>query len=151
MALGTRRGRVEAVRVDRGRGDRAPASREMDPALVRVILRYVERNLGPDVADAVVRAAGLGSLDELRADQARWYSRLELLALAAEAGRACHDDDFGRRVGEELVRSNVASGMVSALRSAGTVEAALPGFLNAGSKMAVPRRMGLVEASPVNA
>jgi diguanylate cyclase (GGDEF)-like protein len=123
----------------------------MDPALVRVVLRYVERNLGREAADAVVRAVGLGHLDDLTAEGSRWYSRLELLALADEAARVCNDVDFGRRVGEELVRANVASGMVEALRSAGSVEAALPGFLNAGSKMAITRRMGLLEAGPGNA
>lgn len=134
----------------------APApvqGREMAPTLVRVLLRYVERNLGSAAAERVVRRAGLGELEALRADVdgTRWFSRDEVLALAQAGARICQDDDFGRRIGEELVRSNIVDGMLPMLRSSGSVEAALPGFLNAGAKMAMTRRMKLVEASPGNA
>jgi diguanylate cyclase (GGDEF)-like protein len=130
-----------------------PAGREMDPTLVRVALRYVERNLGAVAAARVARAAGLGNLDDLGldADGTRWFSRAEVLALARAGARVCHDDDFGRRVGEELVRNSVSNGMLEMLRSDGNVEAALPGYLNAGSKMAITRSMRLVDTSPGNA
>ena len=133
---------------------RAPVrGREMAPTLVRVVLRYVERNLGSAAAERVVRRSGLGELDALRTDAegTRWFSRAEVLALAGAAARLCRDDDFGRRVGEELVRSNVVDGMLPVLRASGSVEAALPGFLNAGAKMAVTRRMNLVESGPGSA
>jgi diguanylate cyclase (GGDEF)-like protein len=124
----------------------------MAPVLVRVLLRYVDRNLGGAAAERVVRRAGLGDLDELRLDAegTRWFTRDEVLALAAEAARICRDDDIGRRVGEELVRSNVVDGMMP-MRATGTLEAALPAFLNAGAKMAMTRRMALVECGPGNA
>src|SRR5687768_278548 len=153
MALGTRRGRAEAVRVEVETARAPVQGREMAPTLVRVVLRYVERNLGSAAAERAVRRAGLGDLDTLRADAegTRWFSRDEVLALARQAAHLCRDDDFGRRVGEELVRSNIADGMLPVLRGAGSVENALPGFLNAGAKMAMTRRMSLVESSPGNA
>ena len=132
----------------------APAiEREMAPVLVRVLLRYVERNLGSAAAERAVRRAGLGDLDELRVDVegTRWFTRDEVLQLAAASAQLCRDDDIGRRVGEELVRTNIVDGMLPVLRASASVEAALPGFLNAGAKMAMTRRMSLVESSPGNA
>src|SRR5688500_12725271 len=113
MALGTRRGRAEAVRVEVSFSPAPAAPREMAPVLVRVLLRYVERNLGSAAAERVVRRAGLGDLDALRADVegTRWFTREEVLSLAAASAQLCRDDDFGRRVGEELVRSNIVDGM----------------------------------------
>ncbi len=112
---------------------------------MQALLRYVERLLGPIAVDAVIGAAGL---DDRVRDPLRWFAHDEVLALAASASTACHEVDFGRRTGEELIARVLEGGTASFLRAAGSMEAVLPDLVKAGNKMAAARHLRLVEAGP---
>ncbi len=127
------------------------ATRELSAGVVHAALAYVERMLGRSALLAVVDASGVGSLDELTRDPLRWFSHGDVLAIAAAGATACHDPDFGRRAGEELIALTLRSGTAIYLRDAGSVEAALPGLINAGNKMALHRHLHLAEAGPASA
>jgi diguanylate cyclase (GGDEF)-like protein len=125
--------------------------REISAAIAAAILGYVERVLGDDGPGRVLAAAGMAADDVDPGDPLRWMSWEETVALADAAAGQCHDPDIGRRVGEEMVRQNVSSGVVSFIRSAGSIAAALPNLANAGSKMAASRRLRVVEVDDVSA
>jgi diguanylate cyclase (GGDEF)-like protein len=125
-----------------------PSARDLSADVVHAALRYVERVLGPEEAGVVARTAGFDSLEAVIGDPLRWFSHSEVLAVAAAGGAACHDPEFGRRTGEELIASTLRSGMSVHLRQAGSPEALLPSLVTAGTKMAASRYVRLVEAGP---
>jgi len=125
----------------------AVSQRELSADVVRAAVGYVERVLGPRAAAAVVEAAGVGDLQRVLHDPLRWFSHHEVLAIAAAGAAACHDADFGRRTGEELVARILNTGAAGFLREAGSMRNVLPALVNAGNKMAATRHLRLVEAA----
>ena len=126
----------------------APSSlRELSSDIVCASLHYVERVLGRTAAKAVADAAGLGDLDAVLSNPTRWYGHEEVLAVADAAAVACHEPDFGRRTGEELIVALMRQGTADFVRSAGSMSVVLPGVVNTGNKMAASRTLRLVEAS----
>jgi diguanylate cyclase (GGDEF)-like protein len=125
----------------------SPSSlRELSSDIVCASLRYLERVLGRAAAEAVAAEARIGDLDDVLTNPTRWYAHEEVLAVAAAGAAACHDVDFGRRTGEELIVDIMRNGTADFVRAAGAMEAVLPGVVNTGNKMAASRVLRLAEA-----
>ena len=121
--------------------------RDLSADVVQASLQYVGRVLGPQAVRAVLEAAEIDRPEEAVGDTLRWFSHAEVLAIAAAGAAACHDVEFGRRTGEELIAATLRSGTAAFLRQGGSVEAVLPGIVNAGNKMAASRHLHLTELS----
>jgi hypothetical protein len=121
------------------------SQRELSADVVLAALEFVERLLGPMAVAAVVEAAGFDDVDELRGDPLRWFSHAEVLAIAEAGAAACHETNFGRRTGEQLIASTLTNGTAAFMRPAGSIAAVLPQVVNAGNRMAASRILRLVE------
>jgi diguanylate cyclase (GGDEF)-like protein len=121
------------------------AERQISAVVVRAVLGYVERTLGEAAVDAVVDASGVGASAAELTDPQRWATRDEIVALATAAAAACRDGDFGRRIGEQIVRNHIVEGVAAFIARSGTIAAAIPGLANSGTKMALSRRLDVVE------
>ena len=124
------------------------ALRELSGDVVRASLQYVERLLGPVAVAAVVDAGGFSGGAAALQDPTRWFSHAEVLAIARAGAAACHDVDFGRRTGEELIARTMRAGTAAFVRQPGSMEKVLPGVVNTGNKMAASRHLRLVDAVP---
>jgi len=115
-------------------------------SIPRAVVQYLERALGPDVAAAVVRTAGLDP-DDPRWDQdPGWFSTQEVAALADAAVEATGDPDIGRRAGEEHLRQDVARGLGEFLIAEGDPAGALALAVSEGVRMLPARRLEIVES-----
>ncbi|MBW3621637.1 MAG: hypothetical protein KY461_15445, partial [Actinobacteria bacterium] len=110
--------------------------RHVRGSAARAILRYVERALGKDAADAVV--ADAAARDGHTGHPARWItswmSHDAICHLADAAAGACGEPDIGRRAGEEGMRILHERGLADLLRSAGTVTAAATALIDGANK-----------------
>ncbi|MGH2686048.1 MAG: EAL domain-containing protein, partial [Actinomycetota bacterium] len=71
----------------------------------------------------------------------------QVAALADAAAVECGDLDIGRRVGEELMRSTIDSGISDFLVGSGSIEAGFELVANASTKLSTGRTMRLAESS----
>jgi diguanylate cyclase (GGDEF)-like protein len=123
-----------------------PPARELSADVVRASLRYVERVLGRTAMEAVADAAGFDDIDALLGDPLRWFTHDEVLAVADAGAAICHEPNFGRRTGEEIIAATMRNGTAAFLRRAGSMKDVLPQLVNAGNRMAATRILRLVEA-----
>lgn len=118
--------------------------RQVAPALVHALLRYVRRVAGADSLAATIACSAVDAADLF--SQSRWFSSDEAIALAEAAGRICHDENIGVRAGIELWwMLSEHDGYLDLVRSAGDVSAAITSAAARGSKMSTGRRNEVVE------
>src|SRR3546814_19119649 len=109
-----------------GQGDVGhDAPRETAPIIAMAIVGYVRDALGRAAAGDVARVLGPATcVNDVLDDPNRWYSIAVVLAMASLARELTGDLDIGRPSGEQLDRSLLATGVVSFLRSTGSIAGA---------------------------
>ena len=93
--------------------------RDITASVVRSLLRYLERAIGPEGARAAFGSGGVDPADPRVEDDAGWFSAGELEALADAASAATGDAEVGRRLGEEHFRRDDSLGNVDFLLAEG--------------------------------
>ena len=93
--------------------------RDITASVIRCLLRYLERAIGPAAARAAFLDGGVDPGDLRIDDDAGWFSVGELEALADAAIAATGDREVGRRLGEEHFRRDEALGNVDFLLAEG--------------------------------
>ncbi len=112
--------------------------REVVSLLPHALLRYVERAAGPDALARFVAAQPL-SLTQLR-DTGRWFTSVEVVALARAAESVCHDRQIGRGAGAEHFVRGCENGLRDLLLSSGSLPAAVTASAHRASKLSTGRR-----------
>nr|MDQ3293405.1 diguanylate cyclase [Actinomycetota bacterium] len=125
---------------------RAP-ERNVSPVLLGMVLRYVERSAGATAVDSMVELLGGTVASEELRDPNRWMRADDALDLVDAAGSVCRESQLGRRVGEELFRSNVEEGLRDYLVASGSIAAAYSVLVEAGSKLGAGRMFSLVHVA----
>ncbi|HVM07384.1 MAG TPA: EAL domain-containing protein [Acidimicrobiales bacterium] len=125
----------------------AVGHRDVAGNVVSSLMKYVRRAAGDEGAERTIALAGLPLRAKDLVDEARWYSREEVVRLADAASQVTGDCDVGRRAGEELMRTTQASGVVSFLVAAGSPADALESAIRFGTKMAEGRPLAFSKVS----
>jgi diguanylate cyclase (GGDEF)-like protein len=119
--------------------------REVSGLLVRAVMRYVERAVGPDAVVEVLRQTGLDQRVTTIEDTTEWFTIAEVRRLADAAAELTGDSAIGRRIGEEQILDLCELGVRDMLVAQGTVEAAMEMVLASGVKMSNGRTFDIVE------
>lgn len=121
--------------------------RQVNPAIARALVGYVETVLGPKGLDELVEhmPGAPGVADLARSD--RWWSREEFTDLALAAYAVTGDSDLGRRVGEETLRETLGGSIAEMIQMCETTEVACAVMVDYSSRMSVGRTMTVVESS----
>ena len=108
--------------------------RHISGSTTAVIVRYVERKVGPGaVVDLMTRAGGGRSLSEV-VDVAGWSSYAQACALLEAAHLVTSEADIGFRIGEEMLRQHAGTEVAALLRSLGSPGELLRNIAATGSK-----------------
>ena len=124
--------------------------RQVNPAIARALVGYVETVLGSKGLDELVeRMPDAPEVADLaRSD--RWWSREEFTDLALAAYAVTGDSDLGRRVGEETLRETLGGSIAEMIQMCETTEVACAVMVDYSSRMSVGRTMTVVESSDSN-
>jgi diguanylate cyclase (GGDEF)-like protein len=125
--------------------------RHISGSTTAVIVRYVERVVGPGAVPDLMAIAGEGCSLSAMVDVAGWTSYSRACALLEAARHVTDDVDCGFRIGEEMLRQHAGTEVAALLRSLGSPEELLRNIAATGSKYSTITHLEALEVSTTSA
>ena len=123
----------------------APERRETSGVTSRLIVSFVERELGREGLDALLTASGLAAEEAQLRDENHWFSWEKKVALLDAAAEVFDDPRAASRIGAAALDFNLAQGVKLSLRALGTPRLIYKNIVRASSKFTSTHRMEAVE------
>ena len=108
--------------------------RHISGSMTAVIVRYVDRVLGADGVEELLRRSGESRPLAEIADLGGWSSYAQACALFESARDVTGDSDVGFRIGEEMLRQHAGTEVAALLRSLGSPSELLRNIAATGAK-----------------
>ena len=119
--------------------------RETSGVTSRLILSYVERELGRDGLDEMLRIAGLEDDEGRLRDENHWCSWEKKIALLEAAAHVLDDPQAATRIGAAGLDFNLAQGMKLSLRALGSPRLIYKNIVRVQGKFTQTHRMEALE------
>ncbi len=137
---------------NRGVADPARASwrrsRACSGLTTRLILSYVEREVGRPAVDELLRRTGMAEREAELRDESKWFSFDEKVSLLQAAVDVTGDDRAAERIGESALEFSIGLAIKRALRALGSPDFVYRNVARANSKFNWAHEMDMVVSEP---